>query len=346
MESGDEDNTEGSSHVEEDKIFVALGNVMEESTWTLLWALKNFRRKNFYILHVHQPAQEICVMGAKFKADGLDRHQVRAYREKEKKEMNDLLNEYLDICLHAGVYAEPICIEMENVERGIVELIAQHGITKLVMRAASDRHYSEKMEKLESKKAIFVYNEAPVSCHIWFVCKGHLILKREGISEETAIKAPSVLDSPMRIIHQLDQPRNIQLPKSFSHGAGGSSWPRSPVQNQIQRATSTISDTTKVPAKLTNPVQDLFRRAFSSRKRNTESSTGREQKASSSRGEALGIQKPIRFSSQSSDCSSRLSIGSSESILGSETTDNEKSSSTIELLLVEVQVDVEVTFLE
>ncbi|XP_042510736.1 U-box domain-containing protein 33-like [Macadamia integrifolia] len=227
MESVCEDNTMGSPHDGKDMIFVALGNVMEENTSTLLWALKHFRRKNLCILHVHQPAQEIRVLGAKVRVGELDEHQVRAHREKEKKEMDAVLNDYLDICLYAGVRAETVNIEMENIERGIVKLIAHHGIIKLVMGAASDKHYSKRMEKLQSEKAIFVHDNAPISCHIWFVCKGRLIVTREGVSENSTIQARSSLDT--------------HLSKSFSHGGGR---PRSPVQNPFRRAISSKSDIT------------------------------------------------------------------------------------------------------
>ena len=41
------------------------------------------------------------------------------------------------------VHAEKRFIEMLDIERGIVELIEQHAITKLVMGAAADRCYFE-----------------------------------------------------------------------------------------------------------------------------------------------------------------------------------------------------------
>jgi hypothetical protein len=40
------------------------------------------------------------------------------------------------------VRAEKLHIEMDNIEKGIIELISQHGIRKLIMGAASDKNYS------------------------------------------------------------------------------------------------------------------------------------------------------------------------------------------------------------
>lgn len=41
------------------------------------------------------------------------------------------------------VQAEKLCIEMDDIGKGIVELAYQHGIKKLVMGAAADKRYSE-----------------------------------------------------------------------------------------------------------------------------------------------------------------------------------------------------------
>lgn len=63
-------------------------------------------------------------------------------------------------------------------EKGILELISEHGIKKLVVGAAADKHYSKRMLELKSKKAAYVRDKAPLFCHIWFVCRGHLIYTR------------------------------------------------------------------------------------------------------------------------------------------------------------------------
>jgi hypothetical protein len=41
------------------------------------------------------------------------------------------------------VRAEKLYVEMESIEKGILELISQHGIGKLVMGAAADKRYSK-----------------------------------------------------------------------------------------------------------------------------------------------------------------------------------------------------------
>lgn len=45
------------------------------------------------------------------------------------------------------VKAEKLVIEMDDVAKGLLELISLHGITKLVMGAAADKHYSKYVTK-------------------------------------------------------------------------------------------------------------------------------------------------------------------------------------------------------
>ncbi|XP_043689731.1 U-box domain-containing protein 33-like [Telopea speciosissima] len=204
--------------VEEDTIFVALGKELKESKWTLSWALKNSGGRKICILHVHKPAQMIPLIGGKLPANTLKAQEIAAYRELEKEKMHVALNEYLYICFQAGVRAEKIDIEMDNIEKGIVELISQHRIKKLVMGAAADKHYSKRMTELKSKKAIFVWEKAHVSCHIWFVCKDCLIYTREGNlegSEEQATIPP--LASPTMVTSEAEHLRSRFPPREQKH---------------------------------------------------------------------------------------------------------------------------------
>ncbi|OMP00408.1 hypothetical protein COLO4_12717 [Corchorus olitorius] len=67
---------------------------------------------------------------------------------------------------------------MDDVAKGIVQLIREHNIKKLVMGAAADKHFSEGMTDLKSEKALYVNQHAPPSCEIWFVCGGREVHER------------------------------------------------------------------------------------------------------------------------------------------------------------------------
>ncbi|ESQ43939.1 hypothetical protein EUTSA_v10006400mg, partial [Eutrema salsugineum] len=74
--------------------------------------------------------------------------------------------------------------ERDSGKKGILQLISQHGVNKLVMGAAAGRYYSMRMRDLQSKKAIYIRREAPYTCHIWFTCNGYLICSREAIRRD------------------------------------------------------------------------------------------------------------------------------------------------------------------
>ncbi|GAV81731.1 Pkinase domain-containing protein/U-box domain-containing protein [Cephalotus follicularis] len=221
------------AQVIEEKMYVALGKEVKENRSILIWALHNSGGKRICIIHVHVPAQMIPLLGTKFPASSLKEQEVRAYREIERQSMENILNEYLVICSQMGVRAERYFIEKDCIEEGILELISRHGIRKLVMGAAAEKHCSKKMMDLKSKKAIYVRLEAPASCHIWFVCKGSLIHTREGISEGAGIEvaSSSLQASPSIETGQSNHLRSQSLP--LGH-------------NNFTR--------------LTNPAQDLFSR--------------------------------------------------------------------------------------
>uniref|UniRef100_A0A1J3J693 RING-type E3 ubiquitin transferase n=1 Tax=Noccaea caerulescens TaxID=107243 RepID=A0A1J3J693_NOCCA len=173
------------SRLIEEKIFVAVDKHVAKSKSTLIWALQNTGGKKICLIHVHQPSQMIPVMGAKFPVSAVKEEEVRVFRETEREKVHKILDEYLGICQQRGVRAEKMFIEMESIEDGIVQLISELGIRKLVMGAAADRHHSRRMTELKSRKAIFVRREAPALCQIWFTCKGHLIHTREAATDDT-----------------------------------------------------------------------------------------------------------------------------------------------------------------
>lgn len=168
-------------------IFVAVGKNVKDSESTLAWVVQSFPGKMINILHVHRPTQAASFTGGKFLVNKLKQQAVKAFQEHERQKMHKLLDQYLIVLGKEGVEAGKVWTEMDSVERGIVKTIAQHDIRWLVMGAATDTYYSKKMAEIKSNKAIFVCNQAPISCHIWFSCKGRLIYTRRGRKEEAEI---------------------------------------------------------------------------------------------------------------------------------------------------------------
>ncbi|XP_073005819.1 U-box domain-containing protein 33-like isoform X2 [Typha latifolia] len=166
---------------EEKKVYVAVGKDVKEWKANVLWVLQNIpRHKKIVILHIHRPSKTIPLMGGWCPADQVNEREIAAFRMIETQKMNQIISHYLMLCTLSKVRAEKLVIEMDDVDKGIVMLVAQHGITELVMGAAGDKHCTNEMKIPFSKTAFSVQQQVDPSCKIWFVCKGNLIYIREA----------------------------------------------------------------------------------------------------------------------------------------------------------------------
>lgn len=118
-------------------------------------------------------------VGAWVPVSQLAEQEVTAYRQLEEDKISKVLDDLLDICKSQKVNASKIIIASDDIARGLLQLVDDHGVAELVMGAASDRGYTRKMLAPRSKKALMVQRKANPSCKIWFVCKGNLICTRE-----------------------------------------------------------------------------------------------------------------------------------------------------------------------
>ncbi|XP_010053715.2 U-box domain-containing protein 33-like [Eucalyptus grandis] len=201
------------ARVVNDRIYVAVGRDVQESKSTLSWALENFGA-DFRIIHVHQPHQ-LNPSPRPFHGS-----RSRDPQELASQQMDSILDEYIHMCSQAEVHAEKRFIEMQDIGEGIVELVEQHAITKLVMGAAADRRYFEGMT-LTSTKAKFVNQHAQRSCSIWFVCHGHRIYLREGDSNTSDVGiTPSVSQGSSVAESGL---QNVRSPLGSVHSRSNSS---------------------------------------------------------------------------------------------------------------------------
>ncbi|KAF0928612.1 hypothetical protein E2562_006053 [Oryza meyeriana var. granulata] len=187
---------------EVEKVFVALPAELKSGRSTLSWAIGHFRGSGakLVVTHVHVPLQTIPVMGVQFHVSNVSPEQVSLFRRIEREKVNKLLDEYVHQCWKMKVKCEKLVIGKEDVVAGLLELIALHGITKLVIAAAADKHYSRKMDKPKSKTATEIMQRADPSCQIWFVCKEQLICTRDKKVEITPA------DTPLSQLFKIDTP--------------------------------------------------------------------------------------------------------------------------------------------
>ncbi|CAN0854116.1 U-box domain-containing protein 33 [Linum grandiflorum] len=93
--------------------------------------------------------------------------------------MMQLSERYLAICRRAKVEASFVSKECEQVQRGILDLVDQEGIKKLVIGAVPE---SRLKVKKSSSMVDYMAKNAPVCCQIWFINKGNLVWTREALS--------------------------------------------------------------------------------------------------------------------------------------------------------------------
>uniref|UniRef100_A0ACD6A1E6 Uncharacterized protein n=1 Tax=Avena sativa TaxID=4498 RepID=A0ACD6A1E6_AVESA len=167
---------------EEKKVYVAVPAEPREGQSALSWALGHLSgdgATTIVVTHVHVPPQTIPIMGVKFHVSKMGGERVRQFRKVERQKADEMLDDYLRRCSEIKVKCEKLVIENEDVVSGLIELIRLHGITRLVVAAAADKHYSKKLVKPVSKTATEITRRADPSCKIWFVCKDQLIYIRD-----------------------------------------------------------------------------------------------------------------------------------------------------------------------
>ncbi|XP_010544733.1 PREDICTED: U-box domain-containing protein 37 isoform X2 [Tarenaya hassleriana] len=179
-----------SSGLMEDKIYVAVGRDVESKS-TLIWALQNTGGKEFCIFYLHEMLHFSTSM------------KLRDEHRNERQKAERFLDKYLNISRQMGVRAEKLYMETTSIEKGIVEVISQQRVRKLVMGAASDRNYSMRMRDVKSRKAIFVRQHAPPTCHIWFTCNGYLICTREAVMDNIYLEYASPHQSVERHVSRV-----------------------------------------------------------------------------------------------------------------------------------------------
>ncbi|KNA19458.1 hypothetical protein SOVF_061310 isoform A [Spinacia oleracea] len=170
---------------DQNKIYVAVGKEeFEDRKSTLNWALQMSKGETICVIHVHVPTQKIRRpkrYGFRSPLKAVTQSEVN--QELERQEVEEMLDDCIKMYALKQVPSEKICIEKESVTDGILELISELGIQKLVMGAGSNSRFLRIKPKPTSEQSNEVLNKAPDFCHIWFVYKGRLIYTREATKQ-------------------------------------------------------------------------------------------------------------------------------------------------------------------
>ncbi|CAM8894416.1 unnamed protein product [Rhodiola kirilowii] len=229
---------------DDDRVYVAVGKDVKESKHNLIWVLKNFHGKRICIIYVLQPSQLIPFMGGRFHPSKLKQHMVIDHRDLERQSMQEVLKTYLSMLQQAGARVEAVHIEKGSVEEGIVELISLQRIKTLVMGAAANKHYHKRMVDIRSKTAKYVHEHGHSSCHIWFICKGHLIKRREaaGASDDSGMPRRLSDCTSVSDVSPVDGTQYADSPQCSITMRDASDW------NGMFRPSSSQSSSVSVPS--------------------------------------------------------------------------------------------------
>ncbi|KAI3772339.1 hypothetical protein L6452_03523 [Arctium lappa] len=181
-----------------DKVYVAVGKSLEKAVSLFHWTFRRFRGQEICILHVHQPSNLIPTLLGKLPAAQANSDVVCAYRREEREETKKLLLDYTSLCSRSKVKACVVTTENDQVRKGIVDLVNEFGVRKLVMGAAQETWIKVKKN---SSKSSYAAKNAPPFCQIFFVNKGQLLYTKEPTDDGYDALPPSIRQDPDTLDH-------------------------------------------------------------------------------------------------------------------------------------------------
>ncbi|XP_056161835.1 U-box domain-containing protein 37-like [Syzygium oleosum] len=160
-----------------DRVYAAAGGDVQKGRSTLSRALQNLGGR-FRILRAQQPPEDDDDDDRDPRDPSLNQSHDFGIRTPQELARQNMNGARCWTSTFTFVSVEKRYIEMQDIGKGIPQLIEQHAIEKLITGAATDKRYFVGMAQLKSTSSIFVNQQADPSCYIWFICKRQLIYVR------------------------------------------------------------------------------------------------------------------------------------------------------------------------
>ncbi|CAN6983080.1 unnamed protein product [Brassica oleracea var. botrytis] len=179
-----EEEAKGSTTVE--KVYIAVGNDLQEGFKTIDWALKKWDNISISIvlLHLCSISQDfVYTPFGKLPASSVSEEKLQVLRKYEDQKINKLLSKYVTFCKKLQVEAELHKVEKEDdsIQVLILDLITKLRITKLVMGITFMRSSSSWKSKSAISGSFHIYQNKPDFCEFYIICGGKMVLlKREN----------------------------------------------------------------------------------------------------------------------------------------------------------------------
>ncbi|KAF5454398.1 hypothetical protein F2P56_024067 [Juglans regia] len=174
-----------------EKIYVAIGNDLQDGFKTLEWTLGkwNSRPISIVILHVtyNISADFVYTPFGKLPASVVSEEKLEVLRKYEQEKIDKLLSKYITFC--GKVKAEILKVEKhdEPVQKLIVDLISRLQINKLVMGSTFMKSSSWKSKGTISG-SFYIHQHKPHFCEFYIICGGKQVFlkdqKEERIMED------------------------------------------------------------------------------------------------------------------------------------------------------------------
>ncbi|KAG5067839.1 hypothetical protein GLYMA_01G022600v4 [Glycine max] len=186
--------------IQTEKIYVAVGNDVQDGYKTLNWALKKWNSHpiSIVILHLtHNSTKDyVHTPFGKLPARSVSEEKLQILRKDEQDKINKLLSKYIAFC--GKVPAEILEVEKfdEPMQKRVIDLIFGLGITKLVMG------FSFMKPSMKSKGAInglfHVHEQKPSFCELFVICGGKQVFLRGKNDEKIMEDDQGVMVARMR----------------------------------------------------------------------------------------------------------------------------------------------------
>ncbi|PRQ48467.1 putative transferase, protein kinase RLK-Pelle-RLCK-IXb family [Rosa chinensis] len=175
-----------------EKVYVAVGNDIQDGFKTLEWTLKNWNSQpiSIVILHVaHDISKDfVYTPFGKLPASSVSDEKLEVLMKYEQEKIDKLLHKYLAFC--GQVKAQILTVEKceQPIHKIIMDLIFRHQITRLVMGFTFLKTSSTWRIKSAVSGAFYIHHHKPDFCELFVICGGRLVFLRgennKGIMED------------------------------------------------------------------------------------------------------------------------------------------------------------------
>ncbi|CAH8374980.1 unnamed protein product [Eruca vesicaria subsp. sativa] len=169
-----------------EKVYIAVGNDLQEGFKTIDWALKKWNNIpiSIVLLHLCNISQDfVYTPFGKLPASSVSEEKLQVLRKYEDQKINKLLSKYVTFCKKSQVKAELHKVEKQDdsIQVLILDLITKLRITKLVMGITFMRSSSSWKSKSAISGSFHIYQNKPDFCEFYIICGGKMVmLKRES----------------------------------------------------------------------------------------------------------------------------------------------------------------------